>query len=403
MGNIDKLKSVVIGIAAVLCPVLACSGSAAGEFIRNAALLSAGFSEENSADIHTSSGENTSGAENTSGTNTATGTGTSTSTGDDIPDRTESSDSSEISDNPDISDPSEPTQKLGRIITKNRSTFVDDTDFSKFTTHSGKILRFAYSKGTGGGYVDLDSGAQVRNCTTVSASELLNASRSLPDMEIPEKTDEPLVLIYHTHTTESFLPQADWYDNSYPINTRDPSLSIVSVGDAICERLSQRGISSVHDCEIHNYPQHTGSYYNSAETIRRDLEEFPSIRLVLDIHRDGIISSDGSLPAPVVSINGKNAAQFMIISGCENETYHIPNYIENFKLAALLQNTAEQRFPNLARALLFDYRNYNQDMSTGALLIEVGSHGNSLDEVKYTGQLLGDIIADSVGKIKTAP
>ena len=76
----------------------------------------------------------------------------------------------------------------------------------------------------------------------------------------------------------------------------------------------------------------------------------------------------------------------------------MPDYIENFKLACLLQNTAEEMYPNLARPVLFDYRNYNQSLSRGALLIEVGSHGNSLDEAIYTGELLGNIIAKAFEK-----
>ncbi len=86
----------------------------------------------------------------------------------------------------------------------------------------------------------------------------------------------------------------------------------------------------------------------------------------------------------------------MIISGCDDGEMDMPDYMENFKLACLLQNCAEEAYPDLARAVLFDYRNYNQSLSTGALLIEVGSHGNSLDEALYTGELLGNVIADAL-------
>ena len=173
---------------------------------------------------------------------------------------------------------------------------------------------------------------------------------------------------------------------------------MTAVGDALCEALAQRGISSVHDCTVHDYPSFTGAYERSAQTIQRNLEQYPSIKIVIDLHRDGITNADGSLSAPVAEINGRNAAQFMIISGCDDGTFDMPNYIENFKLAALLQNCAESAYPGLARAVLFDYRKYNQNLSTGALLIEVGSHGNSLNEAVYTGELLGNVIANALEK-----
>ena len=385
-----KLKLLIIIVAVIVCPILVCTGSSAGNFLRTAAYFSAGAyaggyehapntSENSSDDSDTSKPdpENPMGSHPTS-----------------EPDNSSS---------PAGTAPSEPVNvpsvKTGRIITKNRADYVDPTDYSSFKTHSGSILRYNFGKSSADCYITLDSGAQVRNCTELSNETLLAASRGLPSMEVLADSELPSVLIYHTHSTESFLPSADWYDADYPINTRASERSIVAVGDAISEALSKRGISVVHDCTIHDYPQYTGSYYRSAETILKNLEEYPSIKLVLDIHRDGIGNADGSLVAPIAEVNGKNAAQFMIISGCDGEMYNIPNFMENYKLAALLQNCSENAYPELARSLLFDYRNYNQDISTGALLIEVGSQGNSLEEVVYTGELLGNVIADAIEKM----
>jgi len=102
---------------------------------------------------------------------------------------------------------------------------------------------------------------------------------------------------------------------------------------------------------------------------------------------------DGSRIAPTAIINGRNAAQFMIISGCDDGTFNMPHYMENFKLAALLQNMSEAMHPSLARPVLFDYRNYNQHITTGSLLIEIGSHANALEEALYTAELLGESMA----------
>ncbi len=372
-----KLKSFAAVIAAVGCPILTLSGSAAGNFLRSAAYFTAGayYSENSESGESSESSDSLQSSDNSENLQNS-----------------ENSQTSESESEPPESEP----ENLGKIIAKNRSDYKDETDYSKFQTHSGQILRYNFGKFNSGEYITLQSGAQVRNCTDIDNSELESAAKTLPEIKLPENAESPTVLIYHTHTTESYLPENDWYDADYPNNNRDADKSVVAVGDAVCEALANRGISVVHDCTVHDYPQYTGAYYRSADTIVKNMEEYPDLQLILDIHRDGIGSSDGSPIAPIAEINGKTAAQFMIITGCDNEIFNMPDYMENYKLACLLQNAAETAYPTLARPVLFDYRNYNQDMSPGALLIEVGSQGNSLEEAVYTGELLGNIIADAL-------
>lgn len=397
-----KLKSVLICCLAICCPFLAGSKTIAGEYIRGAAMVSAGVVEQSSdtdkQDLsepsYISSAPSTTSVSSVSSASSLTSR-SSVSTSSYVHSGTAASTGSAASDEVPANNPVSPNEKRGTVITRNRSDYQDTADYSEFSQHSGSIIRYNFGKYTSSDYITLESGAQVRNCTDVPNSTLEAAAAKTPSLDI--NTDEPTVLIYHTHTSESFLPNADWYDKNYPLRNSDPSKSIVAVGDAICEALAERGISCVHDCTVHDDP-YTGSYYRSAETIQKTLQEFPSIKVVIDIHRDGISSSDGSLPAPVATIGGRSAAQFMIISCCESELFDMPDYLENFKLACLIQNCAEERYPTLARPILFDYRNYNQSLSTGALLIEVGSHGNSLEEVVYTGELLGNAIADAIYK-----
>ena len=123
------------------------------------------------------------------------------------------------------------------------------------------------------------------------------------------------------------------------------------------------------------------------------LKQYPSIKICLDIHRDGIQRADGTRIAPVTDIGGKQAAQIMIISGCDDGTMGMPNYLLNFRLASKLQSQIESDWKGLTRPVLFDYRHYNQDLTTGLLLIEVGSHGNSIEQAQYSGELIGQSIA----------
>lgn len=391
MKIMGKVKSLLICAAAVCCPVFICADSTLGAALRSAAYVSAGvYSFEQSGSDSQNESSDSDKPDNP-----------------DIHDKSDPSDSqnsqsSSSGENYESTDsePNKPEQsRRGTVIRLNASGLSDDTDYSVFTNRSGAILRFNYGKYTSNDYIDLPSGAQIKNCTWVSNATLEEMTKRLPYFSGEYDPAEPQVLIYHTHTTESFLPEESWFDDKYPTRSLSDKLNITSVGDAICEALAERGISSVHDCTVHDYPSFTGAYARSAETIMRDLEQYPSIKIIIDIHRDGIVNADGSLSAPIAKINGKNAAQFMIISGCDDGTFDMPNYLENFKLASLLQDCAETAYPGLARAVLFDYRCYNQNLNTGTLLIEVGSHGNSLDEVVYTGELLGNVIANALEKV----
>ncbi len=303
-------------------------------------------------------------------------------------------------ESPEPSEPNSPTapatseESPARVISQNILEFDDGLDYSAAGNDSGDIVRLTYGDHSTGEYITLASGAQVRNCTTDSNSALLAASGELPSLTIQTDTPEPQVLIVHTHTTESYEPYArDYYDEEFPFRTRDSSHNMTAVGEVLAQTLADNGISVLHDGTVHDYPAYTGAYDRSEATIRAALEQYPSIKVVIDLHRDAISSADGSRTAPVAEINGKNAAQFMIIAGCDDGRFNMPHYMENFKLAALIQNAAELKYPELARAVLFDYRNYNQHITTGSLLIEVGTHANSLDEALYTAQLLGESMA----------
>ena len=300
---------------------------------------------------------------------------------------------------PDLSPQTEP--QSAQVISRNITEFDDGIDRTAAGTNSGPIYRRHYGGYVGDDYIDLPGGGVVWNCTSDSAEKLSGAAGALPDIVITPDSQEPQVLIIHTHTTESYEPyQRSYYDADYPFRTRDPDCNMTRVGEALAEKLAEHGISVLHDGTIHDYPAYTGAYDRSEVTIRAALEEYPSIKVIIDLHRDAISSADGSRTAPVAEIEGRNAAQFMIITGCDDGRFgNMPDYLENFRLACLIQSSAETLYPGLARPILFDYRNYNQHISTGSLLIEVGSHANSLDEAVYSGELLGDCMADALLKL----
>ena len=261
-------------------------------------------------------------------------------------------------------------------------------------SRDGVIKAMTYGFYSGTDYVNLDGGGQVRNCSGIGSETLLEESRRGYDFTVTAD-GTPQILIMHTHETESYEPYArDFYDSSFTSRTTDDEKNMAAVGDAIADELEKSGIGVIHDVTKHDYPSYNGSYDRSRETVQAILEENPTIKVVLDIHRDAIEREDGTRIAPTAEINGKNAAQVMIISCCDDGSGRLPHYMSNFRFATALQQQLESDFEGLTRPVLFDDRFYNQDLTAGSLLIEVGGHANSIDEAVYSGELIGKSLSN---------
>lgn len=233
----------------------------------------------------------------------------------------------------------------------------------------------------------------LRNSTEMANAEVLSIMQQGMNIVL-EDTPEPQVLIVHTHATESFEPfDSEIYDTRNSWRSTDNTKNMVAVGNAIEKQLKDAGIGVIHDTTKHDYPSYNGSYERSAATVNSYLEKHPTIKIVLDIHRDGIQRENDVIVKPVTEINGKKAAQLMIITGCDDGTMNVPEWRENLRFAASLQNAIEEDYPHLTRPIFFCYRKYNMDLTTGSLLLEVGANGNTLDEAVYTGELVGKSLA----------
>lgn len=300
----------------------------------------------------------------------------------------------------DVPEVTQEPENKAQVISRNIMEFDDGIDRTAEGNVSGTTVREQFTGYQGTDYIKLPGGGLVWNCTNDSAESISEAGSTLPELRIELNSPEPQVLIVHTHTTESYEPyQRSYYDSDYPCRTRDPRYNMIRVGEVLAQRLADNGISVLHDGTIHDYPTYTGSYDRSEVTIRAALVEYPSIKVIIDLHRDAI-SGNGVRTAPYAEIDGKSAAQFMMITGCDDGRFgNMPEYRQNLSLACLIQQSAEKLYPGLARPVLFDYRNYNQHISTGSLLIEIGSHANSLDEALYTAELLGDCMSDALVKL----
>ncbi|MBE6888079.1 MAG: stage II sporulation protein P [Ruminococcaceae bacterium] len=234
----------------------------------------------------------------------------------------------------------------------------------------------------------------VKNLTSLSQQEVQAELLAEMPFEVEKYSEQPQILIMHTHATESYQNYPElFYDPEYSCRDTDVSRNMVSVGRIIAEKLNNLGYNTLHDATLHDYPSYNDSYSRSKATVESYLEKYPSIKVVLDVHRDAIERTDGTRIKPVVTINGKRYAQVMIISGADNGYLNMPNYRKNLRFASHFQNAMESLYPGFTRPVLFDYRNYNQQLTTGSLLIEVGGHANTLEEAQNSAQLIAYSLA----------
>ena len=211
-------------------------------------------------------------------------------------------------------------------------------------------------------------------------------------------SDDPSVLILHTHGSESYTPApGESYPESGDYRTLDENHNMVSIGELVAHRLEAAGIGVVHDRSLHDYPSYNGSYLNARESMEAILQENPGIRLVLDLHRDAAATTTGQMDTSA-TVNGQESAQLMIVVGTDAGGLYHPDWQKNLSLALKLQTQLEREYPGLCRPINLCAQRFNGDESPGALLIEVGAAGNTRAEALIAAEALAEgIIALSLG------
>ena len=229
---------------------------------------------------------------------------------------------------------------------------------------------------------------------------LLSSALPFPDLsEHMEKygPDAPYILILHTHGTESFSPEgADTYTTSDSFRSNDVSKNIVAVGAVMAETFERAGIPTLHVTEMFDEQSYQDSYSRAAAAIREYIKEYPSIQIVLDVHRDSIIRADMTKIRPVTTVDGKDTAQFMTVVGTDFKGANHPDWTKNLSFALKIQENLMERADRFARTVNLRGAGFNQQYTNGSLLLEVGSCGNTLTEAKRAGALAAIAIADVV-------
>ena len=238
----------------------------------------------------------------------------------------------------------------------------------------------------------------IKNDTSKSVDIPALASQSI-DLELG---DGPQILIYHTHGSEAYTQTEDSrYTESDAYRTTDCTKNVVQVGEAMAEVFRSMGFEVIHDTTLYDYPAYNGAYERSRAGIKAWLEEYPTIKFMLDVHRDALVSEDGAAYKLVSQEDGEKVAQVMLVVGSDDGGASHPNWQENLALAVKLQLLLTGQYDQLARPITLRSSRFNQDTSPGALLVEIGGHGNTLAEAiaggtkfaQTAGELLKTMLA----------
>ena len=211
------------------------------------------------------------------------------------------------------------------------------------------------------------------------------------------ESGKPQILIIHTHSSEAYSPAGlDKYDDLGTNRTLDQNLNVIRIGTELTKLFEDCGLNVIHDTQVFDYPSYTGSYNRSCEAVEKYLADYPSIKIVIDLHRDALCSDTVTYKTTATEL-GVCASQIMLFVGSDASGLEHPNWRQNLSLALYLQNAVCQSYPSLMRPITLTKYRYNQPLSPGSMILEVGSNGNTLQEalaaIRLFGKTAGPAIA----------
>ncbi len=207
-----------------------------------------------------------------------------------------------------------------------------------------------------------------------------------PKKETEKKTakadnSKPEVIIYHTHSTESYQPfsESNFHREKEEGTVRD-------VGTQMTKELNSLGIGVVHDKSIHDRPSYNQSYDRSLETIVALQKKYPTAKYIIDLHRDAAAYA-GNV-GKTTTIDGKKVAKFSLVVGQNNA-----NFSKLMSHAKKINEKAESMYPGFGGRIIEKEYRYNEYIADKYLLLEVGNNQNNIKEVKATGKYFADVLA----------
>ena len=246
----------------------------------------------------------------------------------------------------------------------------------------------------------LSKGYNILNNTNevIDEGELLS-------MRLPHGDSSPTVLVVHTHGTECYsgdnasFESADangyygFYTDNSQTRTLDTDENVIAVGEAFCMTLAEQGIHAIQCRTMHDKDDYNSAYSNSRKSISEYLEKFPTIKYVIDLHRDSL-GGNGGEKIKTVAEGIDGTAQVMLVAGCNGNGVLYPHWKENLSVALKYKKVMDEKYPSLSRPIYLRYSRYNLDLAVGSLLLEVGSCGNTLAEALNAAKLAAECFAE---------
>ncbi len=221
---------------------------------------------------------------------------------------------------------------------------------------------------------------------TININKLLAEPLKLPNKKGPQ------ILVYHTHTTESFLKNLDQLTmKNVATRTTDSKYNVTRVGEALISNFKKYDINVLHDTTIHD-KDYNSSYVKSLKTLTKYVDKYSSLKMTIDLHRDAV---SGQKLRVVKKINGKDVAQIMFVIGTDSKLSN-PKWKENLKLALKIQARLNEVYPGLAKPIYISKNRYNQHLTNGSVIVEIGGDGNTIDEcvrsTSYLARAIDDVL-----------
>lgn len=234
----------------------------------------------------------------------------------------------------------------------------------------------------------------VDGSTSVSEKDL-NPSRLLKkDMRISRETKGPKILIYHTHSQEDFKDS----------KKGDPSTTIMGMGEYLADILTNTyGIETLHHEGVYDLidgeMDRSKAYQLAEKEVKKILKKYPSIEIVIDLHRDGV----GNSTHLVTEIDGKKTAQIMFFNGMsrtkangEIAYLHNPYIEDNLAFSLQMQIAAAKLHPGFTRRIYLKSYRYNMHLKPKSLLIEAGAQTNTVKEMRNAMEVLAEVLNECV-------
>ena len=228
------------------------------------------------------------------------------------------------------------------------------------------------------------NGVKIKNETEFEINQSI--------MDNSLEIDKNNILIFHTHTCESYTPsESNDYEQTGNFRTTDSNYNVVKVGEDLKNYLEQKGFNVIHDGTFHDYPAYTGSYTRSKATVEKLLETNKS-DIIIDLHRDAIGSKSNYDPS--VKIGGDVASQLMFVIGTNGGGLYHPDWKSNLEFAIKVQEKANELYPGLFKPIIVRNSRYNQHLGKAACIIEVGSTGNTLEQSETSMKYLAKVFEE---------